>query len=169
MTNLTSTTRYMDQRIDKIIKKAKCIKNFIGDNDNINRLITSLESYKENIGELPEEKMFYIGYKPYVTGEHFHGNTMMSNHISKSGDSFKVIGIKAVEFTSHIRKTVLSDMNLNRVWICSLPPEITGGHIADAVFDVQNFKISDITLMNMLIDHGFRPKVKNPDFIGQFD
>ena len=55
------------KRIDKIIKKAECIKKYLTDNDkemgDIENLIKSLESYRDNVGDIGPEKMFWLSFK----------------------------------------------------------------------------------------------------------
>lgn len=159
----------MEKKIDKIIRKAKCIKAFLKDNKNIDNVIASLESYRDNIGELPDEKVFYIGYKiQYTWHEHFHNNIMWCNHnVNKEYHDNDVIGIKAIEFTTHIRETVID--NMEGVYATALPPETIVSHIADSVFDIQNFKITNVELMNILIDSGFKLTTKELKFVGEFD
>ena len=159
----------MERKIDKIIRKAKCIKVFLKNNKNIDNVIASLESYRDNIGELPDERIFYIGYCRHSTWrDNFNCDIMWyDNRINKEGYDRNIKGIKAIEFTTHIRKTVINDTH--EVTFIALPPEIQGSHIADAVFDVQNFKITDVELMNILIDSGFKLTTQEPKFVGEFD
>lgn len=53
------------KRIDKIIKKAECVKKYLTNNDkemgNIENLIKSLESFRDNVGDIGPEKVFIIG------------------------------------------------------------------------------------------------------------
>lgn len=158
----------MEKKIDKIIRKAKCIKAFLKDNKNIDNVIASLESYRDNIGELPDEKVFYIGYDTkYTWHDKFHNNIMWCNRAVTEHYENGVIGIKAIEFTTHIRKTVID--NMEGVYVTALPPETIVSHIADSVFDIQNFKITNVELMNILIDSGFKLTTKEPKFVGEFD
>ena len=65
----------MEKRIDKIIKKARIIKECLiaekKKTGNIDGLIKSLESYRDNIGDIPLEKdYFFTLYEPTSYGQY---------------------------------------------------------------------------------------------------
>lgn len=159
-------------KIDKIIKKAECIKNYLKNNNkplgNIDGLIKSLISYRDNVGDIPAEKMFHLVTKDHISEEEniplydltktFEDNRYVSFRLY-------VTGVKCIEFTSYIRSKIIRYPSR----IFSIPPEILEEHIADAVFDVQSFKVDDVLLSTELINVGLRPTKTDIRFVCDFE
>ena len=162
----------MTTRINKIIKKAECIKKYLESNSkesgNIDGLIKSLITYRENVGDIPTEKMFYlVTERYYINNENIPLYNLTKAFEDNNYVSFSlyVTGVKCIEFTSHIRSKVIRHPNR----ILSIPPEVLEEHIADAVFDVQSFKVDDVLLSTELINAGFRPNKMEIKFVCDFE
>ena len=169
----------MTPRIDKIIQKAGCIKSYLEKNNkdagNIDGLIKSLVSYRENFGDIAEEKLFtfsmgcnqwhdFIKYSDvpiYTSLEPAWKHDWQWNVPN-------LIGIRAIEFTKYIASRVLERGSSNR-HLMSLPPIYLNEHIADAVFDVQSFKVEDVLLSTELINTGLRPLSNTVKFVCDFN
>lgn len=165
------------KRIDKIIKKAECIKKYLTDNGkemgNIEGLIKSLESYRDNVGDIGPEKMFWLSFKrfPGIVYEESQPITFFSLEENSECHVYRTLGVKAVDWTTYIRKKVLKAIGPVgcEELIFSLPPEILETNIADAVFDVQTFPVDDADLLVELINAGFRPTRKNCQLASDFE
>lgn len=171
------------KRINKIIKKAECIKHYLEktnkDKGNIDSLIESLISYRDNIGEIPPEKMFIFSVSgfsgPFIDKDEFPVIKNLYNwkHVYVTPKVHN-IGIKLIEFTLYISQR-LFHMYYNKQnehpieGFYSIPPMILEEHIADAVFDVQTFKVNDVLLSTELINNGFRPITTDINFICDFE
>lgn len=165
------------KRIDKIIKKAECIKKYLTNNGkekgNIERLINSLESYRDNVGDIGPEKMFWLSFKrlPGIVYEENQPIAFFSLEENSKCHVYRTLGVKAVDWTTYIRKKVLKDIGPVgcEELIFSLPPEILETNIADAVFDVQIFPVDDVALSVELKNAGFRPTKTNFRWICDFE
>lgn len=169
----------MTPRIDKIIKKAECIKSYLENNNkdagNINGLIESLVSYRENVGDIEEEKLFTFSmscnkWHDYIKYDDFPIYTCAEPFWEHDWqwDVPNLVGIKAIEFTRYIASRVLKRGASSR-HLMSLPPIYLNEHIANAVFDVQSFKANDVLLTTELINAGLRPMKTNINFVCDFD
>ena len=158
-------------RIDKIVKKAECIKNYLKNNNkplgNIDGLIKCLISYRDNVGEIPTEKMFHLVTANYFSNENIplYDLTETFEDNQYVSDKLYVTGFKCIEFTSYIRSKIIKYPG--RFFF--IPPEILEEHIADAVFDVQSFKVDNVLLSTELINAGFRPNKMEVKFVRDFD
>lgn len=170
----------MEKRIDKIIKKAECIKSYLlkinRDEGNIDGLIRSLKSYRDNIGDIPSEKLFIFTTNktkmfnmkdyPLSLKEAFDWKS-----VSVCNEVFYV-SIKLIEFTSYISRKILSRNygvdDYCREVLYSVPPMVLEEHISDAVFDVQSFKV-DTGLMTELVRAGFEPTKQTVSFVCDFE
>ena len=69
----------MSKRIEKIIKKAECIKNYLQKRNenagNIDGLIKSLITYRDNIGDIPNNKRFYITMNNHAYNDRLNWET----------------------------------------------------------------------------------------------
>lgn len=168
----------MTMRINKIIKKAECIKKYLESNSkesgNIDGLIKSLITYRENVGDIPEEKLFtfsvgtndrsdllkYSDVPIYTACESFwkHG---------WEWDVPNMLGVRAIEFTRYIASRIMEKTPGRH--LMSLPPVYLKEHIADAVFDVQSFRVDDALLSTELINAGFRPTTNNVTYVCDFE
>lgn len=165
------------KRIDKIIKKAECIKKYLTDNGkemgNIEGLIKSLESYRDNVGDIGPEKMFWLSFKrfPGIVYEENQPIAFFSLEENSKCHVYRTLGVKAVDWTTYIRKKVLKAIGPVgcEELIFSLPPEILETNIADAVFDVQTFPVDDVALSVELINAGFRPTKTNARWVCDFE
>lgn len=169
----------MAAKIDKIIKKAKCIKSYLEKNSrnagNIDGLINSLVSYRENVGDIGEERLYTFSmganqYHSFIECKDFPIYTSFEPAWTHGWEWSvpNLIGIKAVEFTKYIANRVLKRGSASR-HLMSLPPIYLNEHIADAVFDVQTFKVDDVLLSTELINAGFRPNANTVEFVCDFD
>ena len=166
------------KRIEKIIKKAECIKNYLTDNGkemgNIEGLIKSLCSYRDNVGDIDPEKVFFISIMGRAR-EFFKDPKKIPFYCSDTwadinrGTEIKLFGIRAIEFTEHIHDVIRDNRERESIVIYSMPPMVLGSHVADAVFDVQTFPINDIALSNELINAGFRPVKMNCQWVCDFE
>lgn len=166
------------KRIDKIIKKAECIKKFLTNNGkemgNIDGLIKNLESYRDNVGDIGIEKVFFIGIMGRARGL-FKDPKKIPFYCSDTwsdinrGTETKLIGIRAIEFTEHIHDVVRDNIECESIVIYSMPPMVLYSHVADAVFDVQTFPVDDVALSVELINAGFRPTKTNVRWICDFE
>lgn len=171
------------ERINKIIKKALCIKNYLEktnqDKGNIDGLIKSLESYRDNVGEIPPEKMYIFSvnnmYGHLLINENnfpVKRNLYNWEHFYYSNDVWN-IGVKLVEFTSYISQRLFENLynksgkRMNGFY--SIPPMVLEEHIADAVFDVQTFKVDNVLLSTELINAGLLPTKTNVKFVCDFE
>lgn len=171
------------KRIDKIIKKAECIKHYLEktnkDKGNIDDLIKSLISYRDNVGELPTEKMFIFSIDgdcgPFMDRDNFPVIKNLYNWENVYATSkVQNVGIKLIEFTSYISQKLFKNLynvhNYNSIeGFYSIPPMVLEEHIADAVFDVQTFKVNDVMLSTELINNGFRPIKTDIKFVCDFE
>lgn len=165
------------KRIDKIIKKAECIKKCLTNNGkemgNIDGLIKSLESYRDNVGDIGPEKMFWLSFKrlPGIVYEENQPIAFFSLEENSKCHVYRTLGVKAVDWTTYIRKKVLKAIGPVgfEELIFSLPPEILETNIADAVFDVQTFPVDDVALSVELINAGFKPTKTNVRWICDFE
>lgn len=167
----------MTLRIDKIIKKAECIKKYLESNNkesgNIDGLIKSLVSYRDNVGDIPEEKLF-----TFSVGANDRSDLLRYSDIPiytccepfwKHGWEWyvpNILGIHAIEFTRYIASRIMEKTPGRH--LMSLPPIYLEEHIADAVFDVQSFKVDDVLLSTELINAGFRPITNNVTHVCDF-
>jgi hypothetical protein len=168
----------MTPRIDKIIKKAECIKKYLESNNkesgNIDGLIKSLVSYRENAGDIPEEKLFTFSVS---TNDRSDILTNSDIPIYTACDPFwkhgwewnvpNILGIHAIEFTKYIASRIMEKTPGRH--LMSLPPVYLKEHIADAVFDVQSFRVVDVLLSTELINAGFRPTTNNVTHVCDFE
>ena len=165
------------KRIDKIIKKAECIKKYLTDNDkemgNLEELIKSLESYRDNIGDIGPEKIFWLSFKrfPRIVYEKNQSITFFTLEENSECHVYRTLGVKAVDWTTYIRKKVLKAIGPVgcEELIFSLPPEILETNIADAVFDVQTFPVDDVVLAGKLKNAGFKPTRNNCQWVSDFE
>ena len=165
------------KRIDKIIKKAECIKKYLTSNGkemgNIEELIKSLESYRDNVGDIGPEKMFWLSFKkfPGIVYEENQPIKFFSLEGNNECHVYRTLGVKAVDWTTYIRKKVLKAIGPVgcEELIFSLPPEILETTIADSVFDVQTFPVNDVALSVELINAGFRPTKTNVRWVCDFE
>lgn len=165
------------KRIDKIIKKAECIKKYLTSNGkemgNIEGLIKSLESYRDNVGDIGPEKMFWLSFKrfPGIVYEKDQSIAFFTLEENSECHVYRTLGVKAVDWTTYIRKKVLKAIGPVgcEELIFSLPPEILETNIADAVFDVQTFPVDDVALSVELINAGFRPTKTNVRWVCDFE
>lgn len=165
------------KRIDKIIKKAECIKKYLTYNGkemgNIEGLIKSLCSYRDNVGDIGPEKIFWLSSKRFpgiVYEENPPVNFFTLDENSKC-HVYSTLGVKAVDWTTYIRKKVLKAIGPvgYSELIFSLPPEILETDIADAVFDVQTFPVDNVALLVELINAGFKPTKTNARLVCDFE
>ena len=171
------------ERINKIIKKAVCIKNYLEktnqDKGNIDGLIKSLESYRDNVGEIPPEKLFIFSVRgssgPFIDRKNFPVIINLYNWKNVySTSQVQNEGIKLVEFTSYISQKLFPNL-YNRQdehaieGFYSIPPMVLEEHIADAVFDVQTFKVDNVLLSTELINAGLLPTKTNVKFVCDFE
>jgi len=168
----------MTPRIDKIIKKAECIKKYLESNNkesgNIDGLIKSLVSYRENAGDIPEEKLF-----TFSVGMNDRSAFLENSDIpiyascepfwkrSSQWSVPNILGIHAIEFTKYIASRIMKKVPGRH--LMSLPPVYLKEHIADAVFDIQTFKVDDVLLSTELINAGLRPNTNTVKFVCDFD
>ena len=165
------------KRIDKIIKKAECIKKYLTSNGkemgNIEELIKSLESYRDNVGDIDPEKIFWLSSKRFPSVVYEENQSMPYFRLDENGEChvYRTLGVKAVDWTTHIRKKVLKAIGPVgcEELIFSLPPEILETNIADSVFDVQTFPVNDVALSVELINAGFRPTKTNARWVCDFE
>lgn len=165
------------KRIDKIIRKVECIKKYLTDSNkevgNIEGLIKSLESYRDNVGDIGPEKMFWLSFKRFPNMSYEEKRTMPFFGLDECSECHvqRTLGVEAVDWTKYIRKKVLKALGPvgceDRVY--SLPPEIQEENIADAVFDVQTFPIDNVALSVKLINAGFRPTKQNCRWVCDFE
>lgn len=167
----------MSKRIEKIIKKAECIKNYLQkrkkDAGNIDGLIKSLITYRDNIGDIPNNKRFYITMNNHAYDGRLNWETCIWEPPFKLDnrryisilDEVRAIAVECIDFTAHIRKTLIKDTGDGVFY--SMPPE-ADNNIADAVFDVQTFKV-DVFLSNELINAGLRPTKTDVRFVCDFE
>lgn len=171
------------ERINKIIKKALCIKNYLEktnhDKGNIDGLIKSLESYRDNVGEIPPEKMYIFSINgfsgPFIDKNNFPVIINLYNWKNVySTSKVQNEGIKLVEFTSYISQKLFPNL-YNRQdehsieGFYSIPPMVLEEHIADAVFDIQTFKVDNVLLSTELINAGLLPTKTNVKFVCDFE
>lgn len=166
----------MTPRIDKIIKKAECIKKYLESNNkesgNIDGLIKSLITYRDNIGDIPSDKRFYITMNNHAYTGRLNWETCILEPPFKLDtrryisilNEVRAVTVKCIDFTAHIRETLITDNDWGVFY--SMPPE-ADNNIADAVFDVQNFKV-DVFLSTELINAGFRPTTTDVRFVKDF-
>lgn len=165
------------KRIDKIIKKAECIKKYLTSNGkemgNIENLIKSLESYRDNVGDIGPEKMFWLSFKRFPGIVYEENQPIPFFTLDENGEChvYRTLGVKAVNWTTYIRKKVLKAIGPvgYEDKIFSLPPEILETTIADSVFDIQTFPADDVTLSVELINAGFRPTRTNCRWVSDFE
>ena len=171
------------ERINKIIKKAECIKHYLEKTDkdkgNIEGLIESLTSYRNNVGELPTEKMFIFSIDgncgPFMDRDNFPVIINLYNWENVySTSKVQNVGIKLIEFTSYISQKLFQGLynvhnHTSIEGFYSIPPMVLEEHIADAVFDVQTFKVNDVMLSTELINNGFRPIKTDIKFVCDFE
>ena len=169
----------MEKRIDKIIKKAEIIKEYlITENKktgNIDDLIKSLKSYRDNVGDIPLEKdYFFTLYEPSSYGQYdlliqlqktypirlCNEELNTETRYCDSSSNFVVIA------TKHI-KEILCDTGMHFIFI---PPVSKEDNIADPVFDIQTTSINgSVELMTKLIEGGFKPNTTRPKFVCDFE
>ena len=167
----------MSKRIEKIIKKAECIKNYLKKREknagNIDGLIKSLITYRDNIGDIPSNKRFYITMNNGAYNDRLNWGTCIlrppfkldsRTHISML-DEVRAVTVECIDFTAHIRETLIKNTGLGVFY--SMPPE-ADNNIADAVFDVQTFKV-DVSLSTELINAGLRPTKTDVRFVNDFE
>ena len=162
-------------KIEKVIKKAECIREYLeeynNEKGNIDQLIESLKSYQAKYGDLPAQKYFYI-----IVDEDVRVNEMAKNlpvyfeqidfqYCTKA----KAIVVKSSEFTVHIKDIIVQYVKryTSRVW--SMPPAVIDYDIADAVWDIESTKIVDVELTNKFIAAGLKPTSNSIKFAGDFD
>ena len=167
----------MSKRIEKIIKKAECIKNYLQKRNenagNIDGLIKSLITYRDNIGDIPNNKRFYITMNNRAYNDRLNWETCIWEPPFKLDnrryisilDEVRAVAVECIDFTAHIRETLITD-NGSGVFY-SMPPE-ADNNIADAVFDVQTFKV-DVFLSAELINAGLRPTRTNVKHVCDFE
>lgn len=171
----------MEKKIDRIILKAETIEDFLNKQNmpkgNIKQLIECLKSYRDTVGDIGPEKRFYISgcdvgqgklresinfEVPIGVFEYYHKGTFATElHRDRS-----LVYIESLDFTTHIRETVFTPYP--DVSIYSLPPETIENPIADAVWDVQTFKVDNPYLIAMLVDKGLKPINTNIKWIRDF-
>jgi hypothetical protein len=78
-----------------------------------------------------------------------------------------ILGIHAIEFTKYIASRIMEKTPGRH--LMSLPPVYLKEHIADAVFDVQSFRVVDVLLSTELINAGFRPTTNNVTHVCDFE
>ena len=165
------------KRIDKIIKKAECIKRYLTNNGkemgNIEELIKSLCSYRDNVGDVGPDKMFWISFKRFPRTAYKENHPIKFFLLDENSEChvYRTLGIKAVDWTTYIRKKVLKAIGPvgGEELIFSLPPEVLETDIADSVFDVQTFPVDDVALSVELINAGFRPTEVNARWVCDFE
>ena len=167
----------MTPRIEKIIKKAECIKNYLQKRNenagNIDGLIKSLITYRDNIGDIPNNKRFYITMNNHAYNGRLNWETCILKPPFKLDnrtyisilDEVRAVAVECIDFTAHIRETLITDNDLGVFY--SMPPE-ADNDIANAVFDVQTFKV-DVLLSTELINAGFRPTKTKVRFVNDFE
>jgi len=167
----------MGKRIEKIIKKAECIKNYLQKRNenvgNIDGLVKSLITYRDNIGDIPNNKRFYITMNNHAYNDRLNWETCIWEPPFKLDnrtyisilDEVRAVAVECIDFTAHIRETVIKNTGLGVFY--SMPPE-ADNNIADAVFDVQTFKV-DVFLSTELINAGLRPTKTNVKFVCDFE
>lgn len=167
----------MGKRIEKIIKKAEYIKNYLQKRNenagNIDGLIKSLITYRDNIGDIPNNKRFYIIMNNRAYNDRLNWETCIWEPQFKLDnrtyisilDEVRAVAVECIDFTAHIRETLITDNGLGV--FNSVPPE-ADNNIADAVFDVQTFKV-DVFLSTELINAGFRPTMTNVKHVYDFE
>jgi hypothetical protein len=167
----------MSKRIEKIIKKAECIKNYLQKRNenagNIDGLIKSLITYRDNIGDIPNNKRFYITMNNHAYNDRLNWETCIWETPFKLDnrtyisilDEVRAVTVECIDFTAHIRETLITNHGLGVFY--SMPPE-ADNNIADAVFDVQTFKV-DVFLSTELINAGLRPTKTNVRFVNDFE
>lgn len=165
------------KRIDKIIKKAECIKKYLTSNGkemgNIEELIKSLESYRDNVGDIGPEKMFWLSFKKFPSVVYEENQPMAFFKLEENSECHVhcTLGVKAIDWTTYIRKKVIKAIGPvgYSELIFSLPPEILETTIADSVFDIQTFPVDDIVLSVELVNAGFRPVKMNCRWVCDFE
>ena len=167
----------MSKRIEKIIKKAECIKNYLQKRNenagNIDGLIKSLITYRDNIGDIPNNKRFYITMNNHAYNDRLNWETCIWETPFKLDnrryisilDEVRAVAVECIDFTAHIRETLIKNTGLGVFY--SMPPE-ADNNIADAVFDVETFKV-DVFLSAELINAGLRPTTTNVRFVNDFE
>ena len=174
----------MGKRIDNIIKKAECLYKVLTEQgketNNLDNLISSLISYRDNIGDIALEKEFYFTiFEPSSSRDsikYLKDNKIPfrlcndelnaeTSYVTCSRD-FIVIGIKLVDFTEYIKEKLCK----TGAHFISIPPVCLGENIADAVFDIQSYPIRDNpTIVAELYKNGFTTNGINIQFIYDFD
>lgn len=165
----------MEKRIDKIIKKAQIIREYLSTENkemgNVDGLIKSLESYRDNIGDISQERLFtfrclgkdIMDDLPYISinDEPYH---RLTNYLCEN-----ILGIRLISFTLHIYDVISRTRHFTD--IVTFPNIIElDNNIADAVFDIQTTSINgSIELMTKLIEGGFKPNTTRPKFVCDFD
>lgn len=161
-------------RIETLIKKAECIKEYLKENNkkkgNIDQLIASLKSYQEKHEDLPPDKHFYIIVN-YMNFDNIRKKLPVCINGDWTPGSDAITGkyaimFKSSEFTDHIRDILLDNIYVG-IW--SMPPSVIGYDIADAVWDIESTKVNDIKLTNKLIAAGLKPTSNNIKFVRDFD
>lgn len=165
----------MEQRIDKIIKKAQIIREYLSTENkemgNVDGLIKSLESYRDNIGDISQERLFtfrclgkdIMDDLPYISinDEPYH---RLTNCLCEN-----ILGIRLISFTLHIYDVISKTRHSTD--ILTFPNIIElDNNIADAVFDIQSYPIKDNTvLMTKLIEGGFKPTTTDIKYVCDFE
>ena len=171
----------MEKRIDKIIKKAECIYSVLTsqrkETNNLKSLISSLESYRDNFGDIIEKEYFFTLYEPERPSFGLEGCKKLPFRIcdnicntqtdyNEKSHSFHVISIPLVDFTEHI----FDKMRTTGAHFIALPPMCKDENIADAVFDIQSYPVDDNSLLVAeLYRAGFETKDSKVRFISDFD
>lgn len=165
-------------RIEKIIKKAECIREYLEENKkekgNLDQLIESLKTYHIHHGDLPGQKHFHI-IVTYMRLENIGKNLPVYqekwdfkyHHCVQ--DEKRTIVVKSSEFTLHIMNTIIPYIKKEGACVFSMPPAVADYDVADAVWDIESTKIDDIGLTNKLIEAGFKPTSNNIKFVKDFD
>lgn len=165
-------------RIEKIIKKAECIRDYLKEinkyKSSIVQNIEDLRNYWDKHGDLPKQKFFYItitymdlrdiGKDLPVYQERwdfgYHGCVQ---------DEKRTLVVKSSEFTVHIMESILPYIKKGGACILSMPPAVIEPNIADIVWDIESMKIEDMALTNKLITAGLSPTTNNIRFVRDFD
>lgn len=162
-------------RIEKIIKKAECIRDYLKEQNkdvrDIVQHIKDLNDYWVKYGDLPAQKYFYI-----IVCEDLR-NHDMAKELPVFFDKFdfhyhtmtKTIVVKSSEFTVHIKDILLGHIKKSCARVYSMPPAVIDYDIADTVWDIESTKIEDVELTGKLIAAGFKPTTNNIKFAGDFE
>jgi hypothetical protein len=159
-----------DNNLDTITTiEALCVqvieKEILANND--------LEEELKSIGDIPSNKRFYLTMSHYAYNDRLNWETCILKPPFKLDnrryvsilDEVRAVAVECIDFTAHIRETLINDNGLGVFY--SIPPE-SDNNIADAVFDVQTFKV-DVFLSTELINAGLMPTKADVRFVNDFE